>query len=81
MDITQYDFAQMARFAKIGVVPGQPFSADGLSPEIVAAMKAGIAEADQEMEAIALDLALISAAGLNNEQNEVVASAIKKCVL
>ena len=32
-------------------------------------------------EAIAMDLALISAAGVNNEQSEVMASAIKKCVL
>nr|WP_255526840.1 DUF1214 domain-containing protein [Photobacterium sp. BZF1] len=46
----------MARFAKIGVVPGQPFSTDGLSPEVVTAMEAGIAEADQELEAIARDL-------------------------
>ena len=32
-------------------------------------------------EAITLDLALISGAGLNNEQNEVMASIMKKCVL
>ncbi|RJG42674.1 DUF1254 domain-containing protein [Motilimonas pumila] len=51
-----YENDLMARFSKIGVVPGQPFSADGLSPEIVTAMKAGIAEADQEMEKIAQDL-------------------------
>ncbi len=46
----------MARFAKIGVMPGQPFLTDGLSPEIATAMEEGIANADQELEAIARDL-------------------------
>lgn len=40
----------MARFAKIGVLPGQPFSTDGLPTEVITAMEAGIAEADQELE-------------------------------
>jgi hypothetical protein len=50
-----FENEMMARFAKIGVVPGQPFSTEGLSPEIVTAMKAGIEEADQEMEKLAQD--------------------------
>lgn len=45
-----YEVDKMANFAQIGVIPGQPFSTDGLSDELVNALKAGITEAKQEIE-------------------------------
>lgn len=41
----------MARFARIGVVPGQRFMTEGFSKDIVAAMEAGVAAAREEIEA------------------------------
>lgn len=43
--------ALLARFAKLGIVPGQPFDATKLSPELQAALKAGIAEGQQQIDA------------------------------
>lgn len=40
-----YEMDAMASFAKIGVIPGQPFSTEGLSAEVVSAIEAGVAEA------------------------------------
>jgi hypothetical protein len=38
------------RFAKIGIVPGQPFDSSKYSPETIKAIEKGIAEAKQELE-------------------------------
>ena len=46
-----HEFAAMASFAKIGVIPGQPFSTDGLSTDIIAAIEEGIADARQDIKA------------------------------
>ena len=46
------ELAAMARFSRIGVVPGQAFSTNGLSGDVIAAIKQGIAEAEQEITAI-----------------------------
>jgi hypothetical protein len=40
----------MTRFARIGVVPGQRYSTEGLSDDVVAAIEQGIAEARAELE-------------------------------
>jgi hypothetical protein len=40
-----------ARFAKIGVVPGRSFDAAALSPEIQDALKAGMADGQEEIDA------------------------------
>ena len=40
-----YEMESMASFAQIGVIPGQRFSTNGLSAELVSAMEAGVAEA------------------------------------
>lgn len=40
--------ARMQRFAKIGVGPGKPFDAAALSPEMKAALEAGIADAKKQ---------------------------------
>jgi hypothetical protein len=39
----------MARFSRIGVIPGQDFSTEGLSDDVIAAIKEGIAEAKQDI--------------------------------
>jgi hypothetical protein len=44
------EVADMARFSRIGVIPGEPFATDGLRSEIVAALEAGIADAKTEIE-------------------------------
>jgi hypothetical protein len=45
-----YEVEAMAAFAQIGVVPGQRFSTDGLSNELIVTLEAGIAEAKDEIE-------------------------------
>jgi hypothetical protein len=40
----------MARFSRIGVVPGQPFSTEGMSIEVIAAMEDAIIEANQNFD-------------------------------
>ena len=40
-----YEMDAIASFAKIGVIPGQRFSTEGLSAEVVSAMEVGVAEA------------------------------------
>ena len=44
--------AAMARFSRIGVVPGQTFSSHGLSDVVIAAIEQGIAEAEQEIKTV-----------------------------
>lgn len=44
--------AAMARFSRIGIVPGQAFSTSGLSDDVIAAIKEGIAEAEEEIKAV-----------------------------
>jgi hypothetical protein len=39
------------RFAKIGIVPGKPFNAASLSPEMQAALKDGMADGQKEIDA------------------------------
>jgi len=46
------ELTAMTRFSRIGVVPGQDFSTNGLSDDVIAAMKQGITEAKQEITAI-----------------------------
>lgn len=46
-----HEVEAMASFAKIGVIPGQPFSTDGLSTDVIAAIEEGIADAKQEIQA------------------------------
>jgi hypothetical protein len=41
-----YEMEAMASFAQIGVIPGQRFTTNGLSAEVVSAMEAGVAEAN-----------------------------------
>ena len=41
----------MARFARIGVIPGERFSTEGLSAQQIKALEAGVAEAKREMKA------------------------------
>jgi hypothetical protein len=45
------EMSTMAEFARIGVLPGQPFSTDDMSPEIVAAIEAGVEDARAAIEA------------------------------
>lgn len=45
-----FEVDAMASFAKIGVIPGQPFSTDGLSTDVIAALEAGIADAKQDIQ-------------------------------
>jgi len=40
----------MASFSRIGVVPGQPFSTEGMSSEIIAAMEEAIIETNQKID-------------------------------
>jgi len=42
----------MARFSRIGVVPGQAFSSSALSDDVIAAIEEGIVEADQEIKTL-----------------------------
>ena len=44
--------AAMARFSRIGVVPGQTFSTNDLSDDVITAIKEGIAEAEEEIKAV-----------------------------
>lgn len=44
--------AAMTRFSRIGVVPGQTFSSDGLSDDVIAAIEQGIVEAEQEIKMV-----------------------------
>lgn len=46
-----YEVETMASFARIGVIPGLPFSTDGLSTEVIAALEEGIADAKQDIQA------------------------------
>ena len=46
-----HEVEAMASFAKIGVIPGQPFSTDGLSTDVIAAIEEGIADAKQDIQA------------------------------
>lgn len=39
------EVADMARFGRIEVVPGERFTTDGFSPEIIAALEEGVADA------------------------------------
>jgi hypothetical protein len=45
-----YEFADMARFGRIGVVPGEPFTTDAFSSEMIAALEQGVADAKAEIE-------------------------------
>lgn len=47
-----HEVEAMATFAKIGVIPGQPFSTDGLSTDVIAAIEEGIADAKQDIQAL-----------------------------
>ena len=44
------EFDAMARFSRIGVLPGQPFVTEHLSDEVIAAMAEAIAETNEEFE-------------------------------
>ncbi len=46
--------ARFERFAKIGISPGKPFDPAALTPEIRAAIEAGVQEASKELSATAL---------------------------
>jgi hypothetical protein len=41
----------MAEFARIGIMPGSPFTTDDMSPDVAAAVAAGVADARTEIEA------------------------------
>jgi hypothetical protein len=45
-----HEVEAMASFARIGVIPGQRFSTNGLSSELIAALEAGIVEAKSDIE-------------------------------
>jgi len=45
------EMGMMAEFARIGVLPGRPFSTDGMPPQVAAAVEAGVADARSEIEA------------------------------
>ncbi len=40
----------MARFSRIGVVPGQPFTTEGMSDEVIAALEESVVEANQNFD-------------------------------
>jgi hypothetical protein len=46
------ELAPMARFSRIGVVPGRAFSAHSLSDDVIAAIEQGITEAKAEINAV-----------------------------
>jgi len=45
-----HEVEAMASFARIGVIPGQPFSTDGLSSDVIAAIEEGVDDAKQDIQ-------------------------------
>ncbi|MDJ0992309.1 MAG: DUF1214 domain-containing protein [Dinoroseobacter sp.] len=50
---TLEEVPMFARFARIGLVPGKPFSTEGISPEIISAIEEGLSAARAEVDDVA----------------------------